>query len=64
MVGNYAYHTSGVGEGGAGGATTPQLLKVGGGTALGHDCTLKFNEEKISSYSMSATVASQYRSYS
>ena len=24
---------------------------------LGHDCTLKFNEEKISSCSMSATVA-------
>ena len=61
---------SGVGEGGAGGATAPPpLLKVGGGhcpPTLGHDCTLKFNEEKISSCSMSATVAipSQYRSYS
>ena len=42
---------SGVGEGGQGGGT------------LGHDCTLKFNEEKISSCSISATVAipSQYR---
>ena len=41
---------SGVGEGGGGG---------GGGAlppTLGHDCTLKFNEEKISSCSMSATV--------
>ena len=66
---------SGVGEGGAGGATAPPpptLLKVGGGggalppPTLGHDCTLKYIEEKISSCSMSATVAipSQYRSYS
>ena len=44
---------------GAGGATAPPLLKVGGHCppTLGHDCTLKFNEEKISSCSMSATVA-------
>ena len=53
---NEAVH--GVGEGGAGGATAPPLLKVGGHCppTLGHDCTLKFNEEKISSCSMSATV--------
>ena len=35
---------SGVGEGG------------GGGGGAGHDCTLKFNEEKISSSSMSASI--------
>ena len=49
---------SGVGEGGAGGATSPSLLKVGGHcpphSYLGHDWTLKFSEEKIS---MSITVA-------
>ena len=40
---------SGVGEGGGqGGNCSP---------TLGLDCTLKFNEEKISSCSMSATVA-------
>ena len=50
-------------RGAGGGATAPPLLKVGGGgggghcpLTLGHDCTLKFNEEKISSCSMSATV--------
>ena len=43
---------SGVGEGGAGG---------GGGNCpptLGHDCTLKYIEEKISSCSKSATCSS------
>ena len=43
---------SGVGEGGqGGGATAPPPPTVG------HDCILKFNEEKIPSCSMSATVA-------
>ena len=59
IVGNVeASIVSGVGEGGAGGATVPPLLKVGGTAppTLGHDCTLKFNEEKISSHSVSATV--------
>ena len=44
---------------GARGATAPPLLKVGGTAPpiLRNDCTLKFNEEKISSFSMSATVA-------
>ena len=48
---------SGVGEG----ATFESVWGGGGGAlpppTLGHDCTLKFNEEKISSCSMSATVA-------
>ena len=38
----------GGGQGGQGGNCPP---------TLGHDCTLKFNEEKISSCNMSATVA-------
>ena len=37
------------GGGGRGGGALPPTL--------GHDCTLKFNEENISSCSMSATVA-------
>ena len=39
----YNYSYSGVGEGGAGGATASPLLKVGGHCppTLGHSCTLK-----------------------
>ena len=40
-------HDIGVGEGGGGQLPPP---------TLGHECTLKFNEEKISSCSMSATA--------
>ena len=39
----------GRGRGAGGGGNCPPTL--------GHDCTLKFNEEKISSCSMSARVA-------
>ena len=46
---------SGVGEGGARGATAPPPPPPP--HTLGHDCTIKCNEEKISSCSMSATVA-------
>ena len=58
---------SGVGEGGqggggGGGGATATVGGGGGGAlppppTLGHDSILKFNEEKISSCSMSATVA-------
>ena len=48
-------------RGGRGGNCPPTFESGGGGgtapPTLGYDCTLKFNERKISSCSMSATVA-------